>query len=136
VRRNLLVFCWLAISLGGSIGCDRTSDISDILTVSPKVYEPDAVIEMKTGQIFTLLLDSNATTGYQWQLAEKPDENFVKLVGSEYLAPEVSIPGRGGQEKWTFKAQTVGSTTLNFKYVRPWESNNPAKTVKYTLTVH
>ena len=109
---------------------------SEVLSVSPKVYQPDSVIEARAGEVFAFLLDSNATTGYRWELAETPDARVVMEIGSEYLAPDESIPGRGGQEKWTFKAVSAGTATLKLQYVRSWEPNAPAKTITYTVKVH
>jgi inhibitor of cysteine peptidase len=136
MKRTNLFLCLLITLSFGLLGCNQTVDVSDSLDVAAKAYQSGSTIEVTAGQTFALLLDSNVTTGYQWQLAQTPDAKIVTLVGSEYIAPETSIPGRGGQEKWTFRAQASGSATLNFKYVRSWEPNTPAQTTTYTITVH
>src|SRR5215510_7038903 len=38
------------------------------------------------GERFAVILPSNHTTGFQWQLGRPLDGNVVKLVGSEYRA--------------------------------------------------
>lgn len=92
--------------------------------------------EVSAGGEFTLTLTSNITTGYHWELAEPLDETIVKLVDSQYEAPKTNVVGAGGQEVWTFRGVGQGQTTINLKYVRPWEKDvPPEKTASYTLTV-
>ena len=79
--------------------------------------------EVTAGQQFNITLASNVTTGYHWELAEPLDEAMVQLVGSEYKAPETRRVGAGGQEVWTFRAVGQGQTSINLKYVRPWEKD-------------
>ena len=44
--------------------------------------EPSHVkmIETRAGQNFTITLEANATTGYQWQFAKPLDESLLQLV--------------------------------------------------------
>ena len=103
--------------------------------------EPTAIpgmINTAAGQEFPITLESNRTTGYQWQLAKPLDEAILKLVGSEYRTPESKpgLVGAGGQEVWTFKAVGKGRTEISLKYVRPWEKDGkPAKEQSYTIVV-
>ena len=80
---------------------------------------------MNVGDEFVLTLESNPTTGYRWQVADKLDEKTVKLISSEYNAPDTKLVGAGGNEVWTFKAAGKGKTTINLIYVRPWEKDTP-----------
>ncbi|MBU0672161.1 MAG: protease inhibitor I42 family protein [Candidatus Margulisbacteria bacterium] len=80
---------------------------------------------VRIGENISFSLDSNATTGYQWQLARPLDNNFVELVSSVYLVPNTGRVGTGGTEIWTFKALKVGRTKIYLKYVRPWEKDEP-----------
>ncbi len=82
-------------------------------------------IKLKAGDEFTVVLDSNPTTGYSWQLAGKPDEAILKLLGSKFQPPKTQRRGAGGREFWTFKAVGAGSTAIVMKYVRPWEKDKP-----------
>lgn len=102
-----------------------------------KVYSgSENPFAMKGGDEFVLTLESNPTTGYRWQLAEKPDENIVKLVSSEYKATGTKLVGAGGNDVWTFRAEGKGKTTINLIYVRPWEKDAPpAKTAAVIIIV-
>jgi inhibitor of cysteine peptidase len=93
--------------------------------------------EVDVGDEFAITLDSNATTGYEWQLADTLDESTLELVGSEYTIPnDEGLVGAGGIEVWTFKAVGAGETTVPMKYVRPWEEDvAPAKERTFDVTV-
>ncbi|MBM3155573.1 MAG: protease inhibitor I42 family protein [Chloroflexi bacterium] len=93
-------------------------------------------IQAKAGQEFTITIESNPTTGYQWELAQTPNEAIVKFVKSDYKAPQSGRIGQGGEEVWTFKAVGKGIAQISMKYVRSWEKDQPpAKTQTYTVVV-
>lgn len=74
---------------------------------------------------FSIHLDSNPTTGYQWTLI-KFDKTFLELTASRYIPATSKLMGVGGQMQFEFKlgeGKTYPSkTTMIFKYQRPWES--------------
>jgi inhibitor of cysteine peptidase len=127
-----------------SFGIGQTGKAGGPLVENPMTDETDsgkanitAQLDVTVGQEFNITLASNATTGYHWELAARLDEAVVKLVTSEYKAPETRMLGAGGQEIWTFKAVSRGQTVVSLKYVRPWEKDvAPEKTASYTVTVH
>jgi inhibitor of cysteine peptidase len=82
-------------------------------------------IQARSGENFAITLESNRTTGYEWQLAKPLDESTVQLVSSEYLTDKTELAGAGGREVWIFKALKAGKTDISFKYVRPWEKDIP-----------
>ena len=108
--------------------------IAEDKTMSDKSSKP---IKAKAGTEFSLTLESNRTTGYQWQLDKPLDESVVKLVRNEYKSPEAAgVVGAGGKEVWTFKAVAEGKTVIVMKYVRPWEKDQaPAKRAKFELRI-
>jgi len=83
------------------------------------------LIEVKVGQEFNITLNSNPTTGYQWQLAKRLNETILQLVGSVYKPSGSGLIGSGGTEIWTFKAVSSGTAGISLKYVRPWETDVP-----------
>lgn len=102
----------------------------------PKYTDPAKPIQAKVGQEFGLLLESNPTTGYQWQLAEQPDQDVATMVINEYLGAESDRLGAGGHELWIFQATGPGKTVIKLAYLRPWEKDKkPDKTVQYTVVV-
>ena len=89
--------------------------------------------QVKLGREFTLKLGSNATTGYQWQLAQPLAAGKVKFVDQGYITPKNGKIGTGGVEVWTFKAIGKGQTEIMFKYIRPWEKKVPPVELKTFL---
>jgi inhibitor of cysteine peptidase len=92
--------------------------------------------ETTIGKTFTIALDANATTGYNWSQTTK-DTNVVAYVDNEYVAEarDPQVVGGGGTDTFTFKAVGKGTTTITLAYARPWESVPPAKTRTITVTV-
>jgi inhibitor of cysteine peptidase len=122
-------------------GCCPFSDMNlsklKNLTEDTKVAEDTGVpIEAKIGEKFKIALDSNQTTGYQWELSEPLDESVVKLVGSEYISDKPITAGSGGVEVWTFEAVGEGETEISMAYVRSWEKDvEPAQSKTFKVAV-
>jgi predicted secreted protein len=64
-------------------------------------------------------LASNASTGYRWRLATRPDEAVVTLISHRYLAPRTKRPGAAGKEVWRFRAVGAGVARLRLSYAGP-----------------
>ncbi|MFC1952134.1 protease inhibitor I42 family protein [Chloroflexota bacterium] len=80
-------------------------------------------------------LESNATTGFQWEVVEVSDHSILEKVNNEYNAPEDGAPvGAGGIERWTFKALNEGTTRLYMEYSQPWQGGTKASET-FTLIV-
>lgn len=101
----------------------------------------DLIIQAAAGEEFTISLDANRSTGFGWQLAKPLDETIVKSVVNDYQnAPKnpdkEPLVGAPGKEVWTFKALKSGKTTIEFKYVRPWEKDKaPAETKSVPVVI-
>ncbi|MBN2131081.1 MAG: protease inhibitor I42 family protein [Sedimentisphaerales bacterium] len=95
-------------------------------TPPPEPQPPAETIEVTVGDEFTISLDSNATTGYSWELTS-PLPAWLELIGTEYILTPTDppIPGGGGVEGWTFRANGAGTATITFEYRRPWETDQP-----------
>ncbi|MBE9228823.1 protease inhibitor I42 family protein [Phormidium sp. LEGE 05292] len=77
------------------------------------------VITLKRGQILTLRLDENPTTGYRWS---NPTFNaqVLQLNSDNFNLPSNSAIGGGGQRVFTFQANNSGQVRLQFKKLREW----------------
>ena len=77
---------------------------------------------------------ANATTGYQWALKNTEAQDVCLLLSSEYEPSDSGLAGAGGFQVWTFAALERGDATLEFEYLRPWETGaEPAQ--KHTACV-
>ena len=105
----------------------------------PRFSDPSKPIIVESGTAFVIELDSNKTTGYEWQIAYPLDKYAFELVGVEYVKPRGSIPGAEGKENWTFNALSSrnGKLPIAFKYVRAWEKDlQPAKEITFSVTIN
>jgi len=92
-------------------------------------------ITIQPGNVMTVALVSNPTTGYSWQvmrideaiLLQKGDPEYKQSPGTEGLV------GSGGVETFQFEAIGSGETTLTLGYMRVWESVPPIET--FTIQV-
>ena len=93
--------------------------------------------ETTVGKTFTVALDANMSTGYNWTQTTK-DTNVVAYVDIAYVATASStqVVGGSGTVTFTFKAIGKGTTTISFAYARPWESVPPSQTKTITVTVN
>ncbi|UCC18174.1 MAG: protease inhibitor I42 family protein [Promethearchaeota archaeon] len=84
------------------------------------------VIRVKLGDIFKISLDSNPTTGYQWEL--KFDPNYLQLEDRTYIPSNSKLGGRG-REYFSFKSLKNGKPKITMQYKRSWESTEIKKEV-------
>jgi len=82
---------------------------------------PTAVLKLNVGDEFIIMLVSNKTTGYEWQIDRPIDGNKIVQAGLKYVPDDTGMVGSGGKEEWKFKARGTGKSKISFKYVRPWE---------------
>ncbi len=105
--------------------------------VPPAAVEPADRTEnltVKKGETFSVTLESNITTGFSWQA--EFDEKSVELIEQKYdESGAQDRVGAGGADVFKFRALAAGQTVVRFRYARPWESVQPAKTAVYEVTI-
>lgn len=85
-------------------------------------------VEASVGNIFEVILESNATTGYSWNIATQDAKILESLGDPKYVRPAGAPPGAPGQQVFQFKVKGAGETKLVLHYNRPWEKDKePAK---------
>jgi predicted secreted protein len=131
----LLVMIMVPVCLSGCTS-DEGKDI--VLSCDDFAQKPNATadISVSKGQTVTVTLCSNGTTGFIWnEEAQIDNTGILKQTNHEVIAPEKSMPGAAGQEKWTFEAVGTGATTAHMEYSRPWEGGEKGEWT-FTLTVN
>jgi inhibitor of cysteine peptidase len=102
-----------------------------------KMYgKDDKDITVDFGDTFSIQLESNPTTGYDWTVSIS-DKDVVSLVGNEYLPEPVdtTIVGSGGVNVFTFKGLEKGSAVVTLIYERSFEEDSAIETLVYNVTV-
>ena len=93
-------------------------------------------VEVAVNGTITVTLDSNATTGYSWQLSGISDSSVLEKTNNVYEVPTSGRIGAGGKEVWTFKALRAGKTTLTMEYDQPWTGGQKdAKNFDMTMDI-
>lgn len=87
------------------------------------------------GQNFTVTLDSNPSTGYQWDVSAIANNDLVRFIKSDFVQSDSGLIGAGGKQTLTFQALKAGETTIVLDYARPWEKENPADTYMIQLAI-
>jgi inhibitor of cysteine peptidase len=90
-------------------------------------------IEMKVGQKLVLSLESNPTTGYNWEIIAI-DEAILKPSGEAEYESDSKLIGSGGILTYNFEAVQMGSSTVKLIYHRSWEKD-VAPLQEFNITV-
>ena len=96
-------------------------------------------VALSVGQQLVVVLASNPTTGYSWQVTEGTGAVLTQVGEAIYReAPQEGTPlvGVGGTETYRFQARAAGQTKLVLEYRRPWEETaEPAETFAVNIAV-
>ena len=105
---------------------------------STKPTNPESMIGAHVGEEFTIILESNPTTGYHWQLMPGAlDETKVQFVSNDYQSTSApGLVGGGGVETWKFKAVQPGDVQVMLGYYPPSNTpTDPERTETFTVTI-
>jgi predicted secreted protein len=90
----------------------------------------NSTLEVELGSTFTLEMDANPSTGFQWSLAAPLNAGIVSLIGKEYTGPATDMVGAPGKEIWTFRAVGNGAEVISLAYSQPWDEETPPAVTK------
>ncbi len=133
MKKISLLFIVSVLDLSACAGKSEPKDQPAELQVS----DPSKQLEAAVGNEFKIIIDSNPSTGYHWELVNELDKSSVEFVAKDYRGSgEDTMPGSGGVDVWMFKAVAAGETHITLGYYSP--SNDPVEpqqTVTFTVTV-
>ena len=99
------------------LGFSMIANAGDSLSINVANNEPS----------FTVTLEANPTTGYQWSVVQF-DKQLFTLSKSHYQRSTTNLIGAGGEMNFTFSLNTGRSypkqTNMVFNYARSWESGS------------
>lgn len=119
----------LMLILLSAAGCASAS--------AAKMYgKDDTKITVGAGDTFSIELEANPTTGYDWK-ATISDDKVVALVSNIYKATPVdtAIVGSGGVDVITFKGLEKGNAVITLVYERSFEKDSAIQTIVHNITV-
>lgn len=132
--KRILAFLTIAMLLSACSLAGATEEP----TVVPQlnISDPAKILEASAGNEFKIIIDSNPTTGYHWDIIGEVDADVVVFVSKDFRGSEPFAAGSGGVDVWVFKAVAAGETRITLGYYPP--SNDPVEpqqTVTFTVTV-
>jgi inhibitor of cysteine peptidase len=101
----------------------------------PVPTDPARPVTVAPGGEFTLILDSNQSTGYQWVLADSASLGSLTLVDSRYVPIPSENNGTGGHELWRFRAGASGEHVVRLVHMQPWDSTTRHDSLRFVIRV-
>lgn len=101
----------------------------------------DNTIHVAAGDDFSITVESNPTTGYQWKCDGIEQETTIVEQAGEPVYHQDENPdgmmGVGGTETWSFKAVLSGEAVIQLGYYPPGSDNeeNPSQIELYYIIV-
>jgi predicted secreted protein len=95
-----------------------TNKVSFVVNSTMENKKQNENITVKKGQEFTIILESNPSTGYQW--IPTFNTSIINLV-SHNFEPSTKLMGSPGTDTFKFKATNQGTEPLKMIYKRSWE---------------
>lgn len=132
MKKFPLLILVTALALSGCGGKSETPDQPAELQVSDAARQ----LEATAGKEFKIILDSNPTTRYHWEVVGELDENVAQFVSKNYKADGLQVTGSGGKDVWVFKAVAAGETTIVLGYYPPDASAEAEETITFTVVVN
>ena len=129
---SIRIICCLILTSALLLGTAQAkTDKAATVTVTDN--DNNGKVTLHQGDMLTVRLGSNATTGYTWQVT-KNNDRILKPIGKPVFEPpktDKNLVGAPGHQKFTFKAIAPGTVALQLTYLRPWEK--PPKDTKTYL---
>ena len=117
---------------------DVDSDASGEQTLVLGAEDNGEQVQLASGQVLEVTLESNPTTGYSWEVSDVDGTVLSQVGEAEFReAPKESeeMVGVGGTETLRFSS-AAGETTLTLVYHRPWEEDvDPLETFTVEVVV-
>jgi predicted secreted protein len=134
MKPTLLVLLALFVFLSACASPTPAPDTADPTSSSmPALTDPSQPIAVNAGEIFMIVIESNPSTGYHWEIIG--ELNGVEFVSREYTSPEPLTPGSGGVEVWTFKASSAGDNSITLGNYPPGDGTTQEQEIQFAVTV-
>lgn len=90
-------------------------------------------VTAEPGEEFAVLVETNASIGWEWQITAMPAPEVVTFVDRSYEADDPEATGSGGTDAFRFLAVGAGETTLTL--TRTYRDEGPDREVTITVRV-
>jgi len=113
---------------------EETGRVGFVKAVEERREQIEKIIELNPAPI-EIELESNPSTGYTW--SSTVIGRSVELAKIEDITSgnDGMLVGTPITQRYTFKVNDIGTTTVTFEYARMWDLENPLKKMVYVITV-
>ena len=132
--RLLVVVVTVLALVAMACGSDETTTDTGDLRVLTEADNGEEIL-LDAGEQFEVRLESNASTGYSWEMAAETGPFAFELRTRTYEEPDTDLVGVAGTEVYRFEA--VGDAeVLRLEYIRTFEDEPiPERIVEYIIRV-
>ena len=117
---------WIVTSILAVVSCNLVKEQILVFRESKHVPELDATtsktIQVKKNDLFAINLETNPSTGYQWNFKIVTGQDVVKSSGTLFAGENTYTPkgifGAPVRRVDTLKAMRKGNAKLEFRYTR------------------
>lgn len=127
------------VSIAMTCGCATAQTPLPVIDLN--AVDGTAPVQAQVGQVLSIRLTGNASTGYSWQWDEAAAAGVLvrEHAVAKIDAPKADTPplvGSPSTQSWLFRAAAPGNAELRLDYRRPWEKDvAPVQTVRLRIVV-
>ncbi len=93
----------------------------------------ERTVRVAPEQAFVVIVGTNASIGWTWDLTVEPDTAVAEFVDRRYVPDEPVQPGSGGVDRFRFRAVGAGQTSLRLS--RDFRGEGPDRQLTITVVV-
>lgn len=113
---------------------EETGRVGFVKAVEERREQIEKIIELNPAPI-EIELESNPSTGYTWSSTISGRSVELAKIEDITSGPEGMLVGTPITQRYTFKVNDIGTTTVTLVYARMWDLENPLKKIVYVITV-
>lgn len=116
------------------LSAPTTDDGTDATGPFLDIDDDGTVIYVEVGDVVTLQLEGNPTTGFTWEITTI-DEMVLIVLGDPQYQSDSDLIGSPGVFTFQLRAIAEGETPVQLAYHRSWEETEPLQTYGFTVVV-
>lgn len=113
---------------------EETGRVGFVKAVEERREQIEKIIELNPAPI-EIELESNPSTGYTWSSTISGRSVELAKIEDITSGTEGMLVGTPITQRYTFKVNDIGTTTVTLVYARMWDLENPLKKIVYVITV-
>ncbi|MEN8907704.1 MAG: protease inhibitor I42 family protein [Clostridiales bacterium] len=123
------------LSVIGFAQTDSSTPDKKVNVVNINSNDNNSTIKLQKGDLLSLNLKSNISTGYSWNYISMFDENILTEISSDFIEPIINLRGTPGIQVFKINAVGIGKTSIKLGYFRSWEPDNIIDTFSLNIII-